>query len=373
MPNWTGPELIQETSEKIVLIKAEDASGTWIAKRATPIGSDAEEFEVGDCVMLKVSHSILERECAVREYYYANHMNAILGVYTTLDEFTDLQCDYVDQVVKYKRLEKELLKSNTMSKNFEALQQHAIDLELVLQQCKPATFLDSLAKKDFSKSKLVTKNDVSEDFSEPVTAQILPQNLVEIILFIIDSGSSKNMTGNLKLLSNFMEKFLGTAKFGNDQIAPILGYRDLVQGNITIKRAYYGNDLLTGSHGSYLYSITLQDTTSPNPTCLMDKATSSQAWLWHCRLSYLNFDSINLLSKNDIVVGLPKLKFVKYHLCFSCALGKSKQKSFNTKTTPSLKRRLQILHRDLCGPIRVESFNGKKYVLVIVDDYSRYT
>ncbi|GKA66865.1 hypothetical protein Tco_0766673 [Tanacetum coccineum] len=130
-----------------------------------------------------------------REYYYANHMNAILGVYTTLDEFTDLQCDYVDQVVKYKRHEKELLKSNTTSKNFEALQQHAIDLELALQQCqeqikmtkiskksvksKPATFLDSLAKKDFSKSKLVTKNDMSEDFSEPVTAQILPQNVKE--------------------------------------------------------------------------------------------------------------------------------------------------------------------------------------------------
>ncbi|GJV46508.1 hypothetical protein Tco_1431044 [Tanacetum coccineum] len=55
------------------------------------------------------------------EYYYADHMNAILGVYTTLDEFTDLQCDYVDQVVKCERLEKELLKSNTTSKSFEAL------------------------------------------------------------------------------------------------------------------------------------------------------------------------------------------------------------------------------------------------------------
>ncbi|GJT55672.1 hypothetical protein Tco_0990726 [Tanacetum coccineum] len=62
------------------------------------------------------------------------------------------------------------------------------------------------------------------------------EKLVEIILFIIDSGCSKHMTRNLKLLCNFMEKFLGTAKFGNDQFAPILGYEDLVQGNITIKR-----------------------------------------------------------------------------------------------------------------------------------------
>ncbi|GJR71265.1 retrovirus-related pol polyprotein from transposon TNT 1-94 [Tanacetum coccineum] len=215
------------------------------------------------------------------------------------------------------------------------------------------------------------------------------------------------MTGNLKLLSNFVEQFLGTIKFGNDQIAPILGYGDLVQGNVTIKRVYYveglnhnlfsvgqfcdadlevafwkstcyirdlkGNDLLTGSRGTDLYSITLQDTSTPNPICLMAKATSSQAWLWHRRLSHLNFDTINLLSKYDIVTGLPKLKFVKDHLCSSCELGKAKCKSFKTKTTPSSKRRLQILHMDLCGPMRVESFNGKKYVLVIVDDYSRYT
>nr|GEZ93952.1 retrovirus-related Pol polyprotein from transposon TNT 1-94 [Tanacetum cinerariifolium] len=230
--------------------------------------------------------------------------------------------------------------------------------------------------------------------------------LVEIVLFIIDSGCSKHMTGNLKLLINFVEKFLGMAKFGNDQIAHILGYRDLVQGSVTIKKVYYveglnhnlfsvgqfcdadlevafrkstcyirdlkGNDLLTGSRGTDLYSIKLQDTNCPNLICLMAKATSSQAWLWHRHQSHLNFDTINLLSKNDIVVGLPKLKFVKDHLCSSCELGKAKRKYFRTKITPSSKRRLELLHMDLCSPMRVASINGKKYVLVIVDDYSRY-
>nr|GEY91610.1 retrovirus-related Pol polyprotein from transposon TNT 1-94 [Tanacetum cinerariifolium] len=229
---------------------------------------------------------------------------------------------------------------------------------------------------------------------------------VEIVLFIVDSGCSKHMMGNLKLLINFVEKFLGTIKFGNDQIAPILGYGDLVQGAVTIKRVHYfeglnhnlfsvlqfcnadlevafrkstcfihdlkGKDLLTGSRGMDLYSITLQDTNCPNLICLMAKASSSQAWLCHLRLSHLNFDTINLLSKNDIVVGLPKLKFVKDHLCSSCELGKAKRKFFYTKLTPSLKRRLQLLHTDLCGPMRVASINGKRYVLVIVDDYSRY-
>nr|GEW89524.1 hypothetical protein [Tanacetum cinerariifolium] len=96
------------------------------------------------------------------------------------------------------------------------------------------------------------------------TTRKLSEHLVEIILFIVDSGCSKHMTGNLKLLINFVEKFLGTVKFGNDQIASILGYGDL------------GNDLLTGSRGTDLYSITLQDISSPNPICLMAKATSSQ-------------------------------------------------------------------------------------------------
>ncbi|GJV96365.1 putative ribonuclease H-like domain-containing protein [Tanacetum coccineum] len=170
---------------------------------------------------------------------------------------------------------------------------------------------------------------------------------------------SKHMTGNLKLQSNFVEKFLGTVKFRNDQISPILGYGDLVQGNVTIKRVYYvegrnhnlftvgqfcdadlevafrksrcyicdlkGIDLLTGSRATDLHSITLQDTSTPNPICLMAKATSSQAWLWHRRLSHLNFDTINLLLKYDIVIGLPKLKFAKDHLRSSCELGKAKQ------------------------------------------------
>nr|GFB98582.1 retrovirus-related Pol polyprotein from transposon TNT 1-94 [Tanacetum cinerariifolium] len=247
------------------------------------------------------------------------------------------------------------------------------------------------------------KENVNPNVSMPLGKTSRTANVKDTM----SSRCSKHMTGNLKLLINFVEKFLGTVKFRNDQIAPILGYGDLVQGAVTIKRIYYvegvnhnlfsvgqfcnvdlevafrkstcfirdlkGNDLLTGSRGTDLYSITLQDSNSPNPICLMTKATSSQAWLWHRRLSYLNLDTINLLSKNDIVIGLPKLKFIKDHLCSSCELGEAKRKSFHSKLTPSLKRRLQLLHMDLCGPMRVASINGKRYVLVIVDDYSRYT
>nr|GEX04347.1 hypothetical protein [Tanacetum cinerariifolium] len=90
--------------------------------------------------------------------------------------------------------------------------------------------------------------------------------------------------------------------------APILGYGDLVQGNVMINK---GNDLLTGNCGSDLYTISLQESTSSTPLRLMAKALPTQAWLLHRRLSHLNFDYINLLSKKDIVIGLPKLKYVK--------------------------------------------------------------
>nr|GFA04511.1 retrovirus-related Pol polyprotein from transposon TNT 1-94 [Tanacetum cinerariifolium] len=96
----------------------------------------------------------------------------------------------------------------------------------------------------------------------------------------------------------------------------------------------------------------------------MAKALPTQAWLWHRRLSYLNFDYINLLSKKDVVIGLPKLKYVKGQLCSSCEVSKAKTSSFKIKTIPSLKGRLNLLHMDLCGPVRVACINGKKYILM---------
>ncbi|GJS64963.1 retrovirus-related pol polyprotein from transposon TNT 1-94, partial [Tanacetum coccineum] len=230
--------------------------------------------------------------------------------------------------------------------------------------------------------------------------------IVQLIIFIVDSGCTKHMMGNLKLLCNFVEKYIGVVRFGNDQFAPILGYMDLVQGNITIKRVYYikglnqnifsvgqlcdvelevafrkltcfvrdlqGNDLLT-DRGSDRYTISLQETSSPTPICFMAKALPTQAWLWHRRLSHLNFDTINLLLKKDIIIGLPKLKYVKDQLCSSSELSKAKRSTFKTKTIPSSKGRLNLLHMDLCGPMRIESINEKKYILIIIDDYTRYT
>ncbi|GJX98352.1 retrovirus-related pol polyprotein from transposon TNT 1-94 [Tanacetum coccineum] len=140
-----------------------------------------------------------------------------------------------------------------------------------------------------------------------------------------------------------------------------------------IVRDLQGNDLLSDTRRSDLYTIALQESSSPTLIYFMAKASPNQAWLWHRRLSYLNFDTINLISKKDIVNGLTKLKYVKDQLCSSYELGKAKRSTFKSKTDPSSKGKLHLLHMDLCGPMRIECINEKKYILVIVDDYSRYT
>nr|GFB46991.1 integrase, catalytic region, zinc finger, CCHC-type, peptidase aspartic, catalytic [Tanacetum cinerariifolium] len=76
---------------------------------------------------------------------------------------------------------------------------------------------------------------------------------------------------------------------------------------------------------------------------------------------------------NGLVRGLPKLKFEKDHLCSACAIGKSTKKTHKPKSEDTNQEKHYLLHMDLCGPMRVESVNGKKYILVIVDDYSRFT
>ncbi|GKE07780.1 retrovirus-related pol polyprotein from transposon TNT 1-94 [Tanacetum coccineum] len=198
--------------------------------------------------------------------------------------------------------------------------------------------------------------------------------VVQIVLWYLDSGCSKHMTRDRSQLTNFVHKFLGTVKFGNDQIAKIMGYGDYQIGNITISRVYYveglghnlfsvgqfcdsdlevafrkhtcfvcnleGVDLLSGSRETNLYTLSIGDMMASSLICLL---------------------------------GLPKLKFEKNHLCSACAMRKNKKQLHKPKSEDTNQEKLYLLHMDLCGPMRVASINRKKYILVIVDDYSRYT
>nr|GEU86382.1 hypothetical protein [Tanacetum cinerariifolium] len=167
--------------------------------------------------------------------------------------------------------------------------------------------------------------------------------VVQIVLWYLDSGCSKHMTGDRSQLIKFVQKFLDTVKFGNDHVAKIMGYGYYKIGNATISRVYFVEGL-----GHNLFS-----------------ASKTKSWLWHRRLSHLNFSAINHLARQSLVRGLPKLKFEKDHLCSACAMGKSKKKSHKPKSKDTNQEKLYLFHTDLYGPMRVESVNRKKYILEV--------
>ncbi|GJU72837.1 retrovirus-related pol polyprotein from transposon TNT 1-94 [Tanacetum coccineum] len=174
------------------------------------------------------------------------------------------------------------------------------------------------------------------------------------------------MTGDRSQLTNFVQKLLGTVKFGNDQVAKIMRYGDYQIGNVTILRVYYveglghnlfsvgqfcdsdlevafkkhtcfvrnmkGVDLLSGSRGTNLHSLSIGDMMASSSICLL----------------------------NGLVRGLPRLKFEKDHLCFACAMGKSKKQSHKPKSEDTNQEKLYLLHMDLCGPMRVVKFSASK-------------
>nr|GEY63046.1 hypothetical protein [Tanacetum cinerariifolium] len=161
---------------------------------------------------------------------------------------------------------------------------------------------------------------------------------------------SKHMTGNRALLTNFLEKFLRTVRFGNNDFAVIASYGDVDIGSMMIKKVYYVEGL-----GHNLFSV--------GQFC--DKGLEVAFRKSTCFAR--NKDGVDLLT------GLPKIKFEKDHLCFVCEQGKIHQKHHKSKTDFSSNKLLYLLHMDLCGPMCVQSINVKRYVLVVVDDYSWYT
>ncbi|GJV06034.1 retrovirus-related pol polyprotein from transposon TNT 1-94 [Tanacetum coccineum] len=251
-----------------------------------------------------------------------------------------------------------------------------------------------------NKSSLKTTNHVDSSISSKRT-------VVQIVLWYLDSGCSKHMTGDRSWLRNFVKKFIGTVRFRNDHFGAIMGYGDYVISNSVISKVYYveglghnlfsvgqfcdsdlevafrkhscyvrdtdGVELIKGSRGSNLYTISVEYMMKSSPICLLSKASKNKSWLWHRRLNHLNFGTINDLARKDLVRGLPRLKFEKDHHCSACQLGKSKKHTHKPKTENTNLEVLNTLHMDLCGPMRVQTINGKKYILVIFDDYSRFT
>ncbi|GJV22076.1 retrovirus-related pol polyprotein from transposon TNT 1-94, partial [Tanacetum coccineum] len=277
-------------------------------------------------------------------------------------------------------------------------------------------------KEEWKPTGKVTTATNKKPLKEPIPLEVVTQESVVTKVYTRrpkvpkTNGSNSKPKISKSMISNKTEP--GTFRGSNTSVAPssssvdlrlerLWGYGDYQIGNITILRVYNveglghnlfsvgqfcdsdlkvafrkhtcfvrnleGDDLILRSRETNLYTLSMRDMMASSPICLLSKASKTKSWLWHRRLSHLNFGAINHLAKNGLVRGLPKLKFEKDHLCSACAMGKSKKQSHKPKYEDTNQEKLYLLHMDLCGPMRVASINGKKYILVIMDDYSRFT
>nr|GEU50068.1 uncharacterized mitochondrial protein AtMg00810-like [Tanacetum cinerariifolium] len=314
--------------EKLLLCKQVEQGVSLQAKRSDWLADtdkeiDEQELEEHYNYMVKIQEVPTADSCTDFEPLEQNDQNAV--------EYDDERVALANLIANLKldvdenkKIQNQLKKVNT------PLTQELTECKSILAETS-RTLRRLLAQKDIDikedlKLKAYEISVVKEKHDELVKQILLTKShykdlvkekikIVQLIIFIVDSGCTKHMTGNLSLLCYFVEKYLGTIRFGNDQFASILGYGNLVQGKITINRVYYAEGF---NH--------------------------------------------NLFSK-DVVIGLPKLKYVKDQLCYSCEVSKAKRSSFKKKNVSSSKGRLNLLHMDLCGPMRVASINGKKYIL----------
>ena len=216
------------------------------------------------------------------------------------------------------------------------------------------------------------------------------------------------MTGNKSLLSRFEKKAGPVVAYGDGSIGKTLGYGSISIGNVIIEdvalveglkhnllsvsqltdRGYHvdfkdthgevirkqtGETVLIAQRHDNIYVAKLEANTDAPQTCLLLKASKDESWKWHKKPSHLNLNNLNELVKRDLVRGLPKALYTPDGLCDSCQKAKQRRSSFKSKTESSVDKMFYMLHLDLFGPVNIMSIGKKRYTLVIVDEFTRFT
>nr|GEU91433.1 retrovirus-related Pol polyprotein from transposon TNT 1-94 [Tanacetum cinerariifolium] len=335
-----------------------------------------------------------------------NNREAHLDYLRHLKESIETIREIVDEAKVVRPLDSSIVSACRYTKHFQELLEYAIGVKCCTDASGSQPNIKT-KKNKISPAKGVNKMNTEEHHRINKSHLRTSNHVIHIVLWYLDSGYSKHMTGDRSRLMNFVKKIIRTVRFENDHFGAIMGYGDYVIGDSVISRVYYveglghnlffvrqfcdsdlevafrkhscyvrdtnGVKLIKGSRGFNLYTISVEDMMKSSPICLLSKASKNKSWLWHLRLNHLNFGTINDLARKDLVRGLPRLKFEKDHLCSAYQLGKSKKHTHKPKFKNTNLEVLNILHMDLCGPMRVQTINGNKYILVIVDDYSRFT
>ena len=185
-------------------------------------------------------------------------------------------------------------------------------------------------------------------------------------------------------------KIIGKGKVGNGTFTlnDVLYVKNLHHNLISISQLYdkgknvvFDSDLckivdqssketlFSSKRKGNIYSPSFDDLTLSK--CLVAK--DEEVNFWHRQLGHASMNLLNKLKRKDLVRGLPSHDFKIEILCKACTMGKFKKSSFLAKKTVSTFRVLELVHMDLFGPNDIASLGGKRYCLVLVDDYSRYT
>ena len=199
-----------------------------------------------------------------------------------------------------------------------------------------------------------------------------------IVIFGDDSkgfttGYGKLKVGNviiedISLVEGLKHNLLSISQFCDK------GYDVIFQKEVCLIQNRKNKDLtLRGVRKSSLFIADIDSASKGEVKCFYTKASADDSWLWHRKLSHLNFKTMNSLVKRELVRGLPQKEFCQEGLCDACEKGKSKKASHRSKGMTDIGSPLQLIHMDLFGPVNIPSISRKRYALVIVDDYSKYT
>ncbi|KAK1384246.1 hypothetical protein POM88_021981 [Heracleum sosnowskyi] len=240
------------------------------------------------------------------------------------------------------------------------------------------------------------------------SASVKSDNGIKESTLILDSGCSGHMTGNKALLSDFEEKAGPKVSYGDGNIGRTMGYGNINLGSVIITNVALvsglkhnllsvsqicdrgnhvdfhtehceviskstGKVVLVGHRRNNIYEASLVTNSDGKTVCLSARMSNEESWKWHKKLSHLNLNNINELIRKDLVRGLPKSILSLDGLCDSCQKAKQMKSSFKSKSESSVVEPYHLLHVDLFGPVNVMSMGRKKYALVIVDEYTRYT
>ncbi|KAK2375338.1 putative mitochondrial protein [Trifolium repens] len=221
-----------------------------------------------------------------------------------------------------------------------------------------------------------------------------------------DSGCSRHMTGEEKYLMNVRSYKASFVTFGDGAKGEIIGIGDLInhgqpnlenvllvkgltanlisisqlcdQGmkvNFTKSECLVNNEegqlVLRGTRSKDNCYLWMPQEEALTSTCLV--TTEDEVQLWHQKMGHLNLKGMKKVISLEAIRGIPKLRIVEGKVCGECQIGKQVRMSHPMLEHQTTSKVLELLHMDLMGPMQVESLGGKRYVLVVVDDFSRYT